>query len=120
MQVIEIKTDDYHILYQPETQTLYLEGLLREGAIADYKSIEMLLNELLIKNLPILNLNLQNLHFIDSSAISLLSRFIIGIRKQKNTQLQLQGSTQHSWQKKTCENWRRLLPTLSLDWYEPT
>jgi hypothetical protein len=113
---MEIKTDDYRVWYEPATTTVNFQGLLRESGIPDYKPIEQLLEDAIAKNPPQLNLNLQELEFLNSSGMSVLSRFVIGVRKKKTIQLQVTGSKQTPWQQKFLENWRRLMPNLILEW----
>jgi hypothetical protein len=113
---MEIKTDDYRVWYEPTTTTVNFQGLLRESGIPDYKPIEQLLEDAIAQTPPKLNLNLQELEFLNSSGMSVLSRFVIGVRKKKTIQLQVIGSKQIPWQQKFLENWRRLMPNLILEW----
>jgi hypothetical protein len=113
---MEIKTDDYRIWYDPETATVYFQGLLRESGIADYKPIEQLLNEVMIQKLPTLIMNLHELEFLNSSGMSVLSRFVIGVRKQKGMQLVVKGTQGIPWQGRSLGNWQRLMPALTLEW----
>lgn len=113
---MEVKTDDYRVWYEPEVATVNFQGLLREGTIADYKVIEQLLDWALTPELQTLTLNLQGLEFIDSSATSVLSRFVIGIRKKKTIQLAVKASKSIPWQEKLLDNWQRLMPTLTREW----
>lgn len=113
---MEVKTDDYRVWYESETATVNFQGLLREGTIADYKPIEQLLNDAIDREIPTITINLQSLEFIDSSATSVLSRFVIGIRKKKTTQLVVKSSKVIPWQEKLLDNWQRLMPTLIPEW----
>lgn len=113
---MEVKTDDYRVWYDRETATVYLQGLLREGSIADYKPIEKLLEEAIGYELPTVTINLQNLEFLDSSGISILSRFVIGVRKKKTIQLVIKGSKVTPWQEKIVYNWQRLMPNSIAEW----
>lgn len=113
---MEVKTDDYRVWYEAETTTVNFQGLLREGTIADYKPIEQLLNEALALELPMMTINLQALEFIDSSATSVLSRFVIGIRKKKSIALVVKASKLIPWQEKFLDNWKKLLPNLTPQW----
>lgn len=115
---MEVKTDDYRVWYDRENATVYFHGLLREGTIADYKAIEHLLDEGLAQELSTLTINIQNLEFIDSSATSVLSRFVIGVRKKKTIQLAVKGSKAIPWQDKLLDNWHRLMPALTAEWVE--
>lgn len=113
---MEIKTEDYRIWYEKATATLYFQGLLRESGIADYKLIEQLLEEAIAQEPPTITMNLKELEFLNSSGMSVLSRFVIGVRKKKTTQLVVTGSKQAPWQEKLLSNWQRLMPALTPQW----
>lgn len=113
---MEIKTDDYRVWYDSATATVYFQGLLRESGIADYKTIEQLLDEVIAQERSTLTMNLQKLEFLNSSGISVLSRFVIGVRKQKTIQLIVKGMKAIPWQGKSLGNWQRLMPALTLEW----
>ena len=113
---MEIKTDDHKIWYDPEAATLYFQGLLRETGVADYKPIEELLEQALADEPGTMTMNVQELTFLNSSGMSVLSRFVIGVRKKKTIQLVVKGSKEIPWQKKILGNWQRLMPALVLQW----
>jgi hypothetical protein len=113
---MEIKTDDYRIWYEPATATVKFQGLLRESGIADYKPIEQLLEEAIAHEPPTMTMNLQELEFLNSSGMSVLSRFVIGVRKKRTIQLVVKGSKGMPWQGKLLGNWQRLMPALMPQW----
>ncbi|MEQ8753895.1 slr1659 superfamily regulator [Coleofasciculus sp. G1-WW12-02] len=113
---MSIQTEDYTVWYEPTTATVNFKGLLRESLISDYKPIEELLDQVMVQELPLITMNLQQLEFLNSSGMSVLSRFVIRVRKQKITQLMVKGSTQMPWQNKLLSNWQRLVPTLKMEW----
>lgn len=113
---MNIQTEDYTVWYEPTTATVNFKGLLRESLINDYKPIEELLDQVMVQELPLITMNLQQLEFLNSSGMSVLSRFVIRVRKQKITQLTVKGSTQMPWQNKLLSNWQRLMPTLKVEW----
>jgi hypothetical protein len=115
---MEVKTDDYRVWYEPETSTVTFQGLLRESGIAEYKPIEQLLDEAIAQVPATLTMNLQRLEFLNSSGMSILSRFVIGVRKKKTIQLVVYGSNEIPWQKKSLGNWQRLMPSLMLEFEE--
>lgn len=113
---MEIKTDDYSVWYETETATLNFQGLLRLAGIPDYEPIIQLLNDVTEQEPPTIIMNLQELTFLNSSGMSVLSRFVIGLRKKKTIQLVVKGSEGISWQEKSLNNWQRLMPALMLEW----
>ncbi len=110
----EVKAEDYHVQYEIETATVYFQGTISLGSPKDYAPIVNLMNEASDLAPPILTLNLKNLAFLNSSGISMLSKFVLGMRKKKGTQLVVFGSKKMPWQVKSLKNLERLLPGLKL------
>jgi hypothetical protein len=113
---MEIKTDDYSVFYEPTTATVNFQGLLRLPGIPEYEPIVQLLNDVTEQEPSTIIMNLQELKFLNSSGMSVLSRFVIGVRKKKTVQLVVKGSQGIPWQEKSLNNWQRLMPTLTLEW----
>jgi hypothetical protein len=111
---MEIATEDYQVWYEPQTATVNFQGLLRESGIADYKPIEELLEDAIAQQPSTITMNLQKLEFLNSSGMTILSRFVINMRKQK-IQLVVLGSNDIPWQKKSLGNWQRLMPNLKME-----
>lgn len=113
---MDIKTDDYSVWYEPATATVNFQGLLRLAAIPDYEPIIELLNDITEQSPKTITMNLEKLKFLNSSGMSVLSRFVIGVRKKQTIQLVVKGSPSISWQQKSLNNWQRLMPSLTLEW----
>jgi hypothetical protein len=73
------------------------------------------MNSLADSNPPSIILNLQHLEFLNSSGISMLSKFVIEMRKRQNIQIKILGSTLMPWQGKSLKNLQRLMPSLILE-----
>lgn len=113
---MEIKTDDYSVWYEQGTATVNFQGLLRLAGIPDYEPIVQLLNDVTEEEPPTITMNLIELKFLNSSGMSILSRFVIGVRKKKTVQLVIKGSQGIAWQDKSLNNWQRLMPALTIEW----
>lgn len=113
---MEIKTNDFSVWYEPATANLNFQGLLRLPGIPDYEPIIQLLNDVTEQQPPKITMNLQELDFLNSSGMSVLSRFVIGLRKKKTIELVVKGSKESTWQEKTLNNWQKLMPALTLEW----
>jgi hypothetical protein len=48
--------------------------------------------------------------------MSVLSRFVIGVRKKNTIGLVVKGSKGIPWQEKILGNWQRLMPALTPQW----
>jgi hypothetical protein len=112
---MEIKNQDYSVIYDISNETITFEGSLRLNGLEDYSEIVQLLDNVVEQEPSKVTLNLQNLQFLNSSGISILSKFVINIRKQKNIQMIVLGSQAIPWQSKSLKNWQRLMPSLKLE-----
>ncbi len=115
MSMQEIKGEDYSIQYDRESVTVSFIGELSLGGPAEYAPIVELLDEVAQNEPPAITLNLKKLEFVNSSGISMLSKFVISVRKKKTIQLLVLGSNDVPWQQKSLKNLEKLLPTLQLE-----
>lgn len=115
MDIQEIKGQDYSILYDRESATISFQGELSLGGPSDYAPIVELLDEVANPEPPTITLDLKKLEFLNSSGISMLSKFVITVRKKKTIQLLVVGSNDVPWQQKSLKNLEKLLPTLKLE-----
>jgi hypothetical protein len=113
--MMEIKTEDYRIYYDPDTKTVSCQGSLRLSGTEEYAPIVKLLNNLADQEPPKITLDLRELEFLNSSGINVLSKFVIKVRQQGNIQMVLQGSKNIPWQGKSLKNLQRLMPSLQLE-----
>lgn len=112
---MEIKTEQYRICYDPKTATVSFSGSLRLTGPEEYQSIAQLLSDVADEETGKITLNLQQLEFLNSSGISMLSKFIIEVRKKAGIQMAVQGSQSIAWQTKSLKNLQRLMPGLILE-----
>jgi len=115
MDAKEITGEDYAVNYEPNSETVYFNGELSLGGASDYEPITTLLNNVIKNNPETMTINLRELSFLNSSGISMLSKFVMSLRKQKGTQLVVLGSNKQPWQGKSLQNLVRLLPGLKLE-----
>lgn len=111
----EIKDKDYAVKYNPETSTVKLAGLLSLGGPKEYAPIADLLNNIADAEPPEITIDLRELEFLNSSGISMLSKFVLSLRKKKNVQLIILGSQNMPWQGKSLKNLQKFLPSLKLE-----
>jgi hypothetical protein len=114
MNVQEIKGEDYTVQYIPESVTVKLQGELSLTGSADYAPIAQLLNQIAELNPPTMTLDLTKLEFLNSSGISMISKFAISMRKRSQIQLSVVGSDEIAWQRKSLQNLLKLCPNLLL------
>lgn len=114
MAAQEVQGEDYQVRYDSTSAIVYFKGEISLGGPKDYAPIVNLLNEVADLELPMITLHLKELAFLNSSGISMLSKFVLGMRKKKGTQLIVLGSKKNPWQSKSLKNLERLLPGLKL------
>ncbi len=112
---MEIQTEQYRICYDREIATVSFSGSLRLTGPEEYQPIAQLLGDVVDSETEKITLNLQQLEFLNSSGISMLSKFIIEVRKKAPLQMAVQGSKSIAWQAKSLKNLQRLMPTLILE-----
>ncbi len=111
---IEIKAENYAVVYHPETCTIVFAGALRLAGMEEYAPIAKLMSDILDDQPAQFTIDLQALNFLNSSGINMLSKFVIKTRQQAVTHLLVLGSQSIPWQGKSLKNLQRLLPTLEL------
>ncbi len=113
--VQEIKGEDYIVVFDEASATVNFKGELSLGGPSEYEPIASLLNTVADTNPATMTLNLKDLGFLNSSGISMLSKFVLGLRKKKGVQLIVIGSNNMPWQGKSLKNLEKLLPGLKLE-----
>ncbi len=114
MSAQDVKGNDYQVQYEPASATVYFKGEISLGGPKDYAPIVNLLNGVAALETASITLNVKELAFLNSAGISMLSKFVLGMRKKKGTQLLVLGSKKTPWQGKSLKNLERLLPGLKL------
>lgn len=106
--------EDYQVQYDSESATVDFVGQISLGGPKDYAPIVNILNKAANSGSSVITINIKELAFLNSSGISMLSKFVLGMRKNKGIQLIVIGSKKVPWQNKSLRNLERLLPGLKL------
>lgn len=110
---VDIKTDDYSIRHDSESETVFFRGFLRLDGIEKYQPVmDILLNA--VEKSSRFTLDLRELEFLNSSGISMLSMFVVKVRDKGTVDLILKGTDKILWQTKSLKNLQRLMPSLTL------
>ena len=112
---LEIKDDEYSVRYNPETTTLMFQGELQLNGMSEYAPLVTLLDRVVNQEPSVLTLDLRELEFLNSSGVNVLLSLVIKVRDKKRIQLVVEGSETVSWQSRSLNNIRRLMPTAQLN-----
>ncbi len=115
MVIQEIKGEDYTVRYDSDSVVVKFQGELALGGPKEYAPIDNLLKEIADAKPRKMTIDLKELAFLNSSGISMLSKFVLGIRKKKEIQLVVLGSHDIPWQGKSLKNLQKFLPSLKLE-----
>ena len=115
MATQEVKGEDYIVQFEPDSVSVYFQGELSLGGSTEYAPITNLLNEVAESEPKTMTIDLRNLTFVNSSGISMLSKFVLSMRKKKGVQVVVLGSNDMPWQGKSLKNLEKLLPGLKLE-----
>ncbi|NJL01824.1 MAG: hypothetical protein HC838_12445 [Spirulinaceae cyanobacterium RM2_2_10] len=110
-----IQGENYQASYDAENATVRLTGSLRLSSPTEYQPIVDLLNAVAAAEPPTIVLDLRQLEFLNSSGISMLSKFAIAMRKRETSNIVVRGSSSIPWQGKSLKNLQRLMPNLTLE-----
>ena len=115
MATQEVKGEDYIVQFDPDSVSVYFQGELSLGGPTEYAPITNLLNKVAESEPNRMTIDLRNLVFVNSSGISMLSKFVLSMRKKTAVQLVVLGSNDMPWQGKSLKNLEKLLPGLKLE-----
>lgn len=112
---LEVKDSEYCVRYHLETKTVAFQGELQLSGMDEYAPIMTLLDEVVNQEPPVLILDLRKLEFLNSSGVNVLLSLVIKVRDKQTMQLIVEGSENISWQSRSLNNIKRLMPTAQLN-----
>jgi len=107
-----IKGESFEIRMEDNSSTVFFKGALRLSGVADYLPILDLLKETLVNPTKPVVLDLKELDFLNSSGITMLSRFVIEARDEASIALHFIASESVVWHARSLKNLQRLMPAL--------
>ena len=99
---------DSQLHFQPEAQTVVLEGTMRLANMREYDVVAQYLDACRAVCPDNLTMDLRKLLFLNSSGITTLSLFVIQCKRQGQPALQILGSKNTAWQEKSLPNFSKL------------
>jgi hypothetical protein len=109
-----IHGESFEIVLEEHNSTVLFKGALRLCGTEDYAPILDMLKETLTDPTTPIVLDLRQLDFLNSSGITMLSRFVIEARDHAGIAIQVFASESVPWHARTLKNLQRLMPTLSI------
>jgi hypothetical protein len=112
--VKNIHGESFDICLEQENSTVLFKGALRLCGSEDYAPILDMLKETLASPATPIVLDLRELDFLNSSGITMLSRFVMEARDLPGIDLQVLASEAVPWHARSLRNLQRLMPGLSI------
>jgi hypothetical protein len=106
--------ESFEVRREENSSTVVLKGALRLSGTADYAPILEMLRETFNTTAKPIVLDLRDLDFLNSSGITMLSRFIIEARDCAGIQLEILASEAIPWHARSLKNLQRLMPALNI------
>ncbi|MEM6613921.1 MAG: STAS domain-containing protein [Cyanobacteria bacterium P01_C01_bin.72] len=103
------------IIYDETSHNIIFAGSLRLNSSSEFAPISELLNKAVQQEPEKIVLDFKQLNFLNSSGISILSKFVISVRNRQNVQILVIGAKANPWQGKFLKNLKRLMPSLELE-----
>lgn len=109
-----INGESFEIRQEEHNSTVVFKGALRLSGTEDYAPILDMLKQTLITPARPIVLDLRELDFLNSSGITMLSRFVMDARDCAGINLQILASEAVPWHARSLKNLQRLMPSLSI------
>jgi hypothetical protein len=97
-----------------ENNTVLFKGALRLSGMEDYAPILEMLKITFLNPVAPIVLDLRELDFLNSSGITMLSRFVIEARDYVGINLYCLASESIAWHARSLKNLQRLMPALTI------
>jgi hypothetical protein len=107
-----IKGESFEIQLEDDNSTVLFRGALRLSGTEDYAPILDLLKSTLADPAKPIVLDMRELDFLNSSGITMFSRFVIEARDHEGINLQFLASESIHWHARSLKNLQRLMPAL--------
>jgi hypothetical protein len=109
-----IHGESFEIRLEESNCTVSFKGTLRLTGMDDYAPILELLKETLANPEATVVLDFRELDFLNSSGITMFSRFVIEARNRRGVNLHFLASESIPWHARSLKNLQRLMPALQI------
>ncbi len=107
-----IKGESFEIQLEDDDSTVVFKGALRLSGMEDYAPILELLRSTLAGAARPIVIDVRELDFLNSSGITMFSRFVIEARDHVGIDLRFLASESIHWHARSLKNLQRLMPAL--------
>jgi hypothetical protein len=112
--VKNINGESFEVRLEDDNSTVFFKGALRLSGTEDYAPILEMLKETLIAPSMAIVVDLRELDFLNSSGITMFSRFVIAARDRHGINLHFLASEAIPWHARSLKNLQRLMPSLNV------
>jgi len=109
-----INGESFEVRLEESNSTVSFKGALRLSGTEDYAPILALLKATMVNSATPMVLDLRELDFLNSSGITMFSRFVIEARDHEGIDLQVLASEAVPWHARSLKNLQRLMPALNI------
>jgi hypothetical protein len=109
-----IHGESFDIRFEEDNATVFFKGALRLSGAEDYAPILDMLKETLVNRAAPIVLDLRELDFLNSSGITMFSRFVIAARDHAGINVHVLASEAVPWHARSLKNLQRLMPSLDV------
>jgi hypothetical protein len=109
-----IQGESFEIRLEEDNSTVSFKGALRLTGMEDYAPILEMLKGTLSNPAAIVVLDFRELDFLNSSGITMFSRFVIEARDRAGVNLHFLASESVPWHARSLKNLQRLMPSLEI------
>ena len=109
-----ISGETFDIRLEEENSNVFFSGALRLTGMDDYAPILDMLKERLTNPAAPSMVDLTELDFLNSSGITMFSRFVKAARDRALINLRFLASESTPWQARSLKNLQRLMPSLEI------
>jgi hypothetical protein len=106
--------ESFAVELEDANSIVVFKGALRLSGTEDYAPILDLLKSTLADPAKTIVLDLRALDFLNSSGITMFSRFVIEARDEAGINLQILASESIHWHARSLKNLQRLMPALTI------
>jgi hypothetical protein len=109
-----IKGESFEISREDGSSTVVFKGALRLSGVEDYAPILELVKSTLASPAKPIVIDVRELEFLNSSGITMFSRFVIEARDHVGIDLLFLASESVHWHARSLKNLQRLMPALMI------